>query len=45
MILFSSDRTGLRQVYLMRLDGSSKRNIGRSRSNDWATSWQPVGSR
>jgi hypothetical protein len=33
------DLRGRRSV--VNLDGSGVRNLSRSRSNDWATSWQP----
>jgi Tol biopolymer transport system component len=42
-ILFSSNRMGhFLQVYVMNLDGSGVRNLSRSQSADWATSWQPL---
>ena len=41
-ILFTSDHNGYLQVYVMNLDGSAVRNLSRSQSADWATSWQPL---
>jgi TolB protein len=41
-VLFSSDRTGNKDVFVMRPDGSGVRNLTRHPSEDWATSWQPL---
>jgi TolB protein len=41
-VLFSSDRTGNKDVFVMRPDGSGLRNLTRHPSDDWATSWQPL---
>jgi len=38
-IVFTSERTGRPQVFVMNADGSRQRNISRSRSNDLATGW------
>ncbi len=39
-ILFTSDRTGHRQVFVMNADGSHQRNIARDAFDDEATSWR-----
>jgi Tol biopolymer transport system component len=41
-ILFTRDRSGLKQVYVMRPDGSGVKNVSRSRSDDWSTDWQAL---
>jgi TolB protein len=39
-ILFTSDRDGREQVYVMRVDGTRQRNVSRSGFADTATSWR-----
>jgi len=39
-ILFTSDRTGRRQVFVMDADGSHERNLSRDAFDDEATSWR-----
>ena len=42
LLLFTSNRAGPRQVFVMRPDGTGAQNVSRSEAADWATSWQPV---
>ena len=39
-IVFTSDRDGHEQVYVMRADGTRQRNVSHSRFADTATSWR-----
>jgi TolB protein len=41
-VIFSSDRTGNKDVFRMRPDGSGLRNLTRHPAEDWATSWQAL---
>jgi TolB protein len=41
-VIFSSDRTGNKDVFKMRPDGSGVRNLTRHPAEDWATSWQSL---
>jgi Tol biopolymer transport system component len=38
-VLFTTNRTGRAQVFVMRPDGSRQRSVSRNRTNEYATSW------